>query len=64
MVSSLVLKQSMHLCADSSTAPKQGDQWQLTGDCDGCGIAFYKDEELGEVCIDTSGLLAWEEQPW
>lgn len=40
------------------------DNWQLEGECDGCGRALYNGEEVGELCIDTAPLLDWRETPW
>ncbi len=40
------------------------DAWVLTGECDGCGLATYNGEPVGEVCIDTEPLLDWEGTPW
>ena len=39
-------------------------QWELIGECDGCGIAYLQDEEFGEICIDMTPLIDWEGQPW
>ena len=39
------------------------EEWELTGSCDGCGALRKEDNILGEICIDTSVLLNWEE-PW
>lgn len=33
-------------------------------DCDGCGQAWFRGEEVGEVCADFSALLNWGDQPW
>ena len=38
--------------------------WNLTGECDGCGIAHTSLGEMIEVCLDVSALLDWEEKPW
>ena len=38
--------------------------WQLTGECDGCGRLTHKGEELGQACLDGSVMLDWEERPW
>ncbi len=32
--------------------------------CDGCGEAWFRGERVGEVCVDMTRLLAWEESPW
>lgn len=32
--------------------------------CDGCASAWTAGHRLGEVCVDTSPLLAWERSPW
>lgn len=32
--------------------------------CDGCGVAFFRGEEVGTVCADFGPLLAWEASPW
>jgi hypothetical protein len=41
-----------------------GEDWTLTGICDGCGMAQTETGEEYEVCIDAQPLLDWEEQPW
>lgn len=40
------------------------EDWSMSGDCDGCGVASHKGEDIGEICIDTSSLVDWEERPW
>lgn len=32
--------------------------------CDGCGTAWYRGEPLDDVCVDFTGLFAWEARPW
>jgi len=32
--------------------------------CDGCGVAFVQGEVVGEVCVDATVVLDWEETPW
>ncbi len=32
--------------------------------CDGCGGAWFEGTYVGEVCLDFSTLLDWEERPW
>lgn len=32
--------------------------------CDGCGTAWYRGEPLDDVCVDFTGLFAWEGRPW
>ncbi len=38
--------------------------WQLTGECDGCGVASFHGEVIGEVCVDIAPLLDWRDSPW
>lgn len=38
--------------------------WEMSGECDGCGTAYHNGEEIGEICIDNSSLIDWEERPW
>jgi len=33
-------------------------------DCDGCGAAFVQGEVVGQVCVDATSLVAWEDSPW
>jgi hypothetical protein len=42
------------------------DRWEdgEVSECDGCATAWAKGMEVGEVCIDTSILTAWEGAPW
>jgi hypothetical protein len=40
------------------------ENWQLTGECDGCGMLSGPDGLLGEICIDTSPMLDWGDRPW
>lgn len=32
--------------------------------CDGCGLAWFRGEEMGPVCVDVSTLLALGVEPW
>jgi hypothetical protein len=32
-------------------------------DCDGCGRLFFRGELLGDACVDTTSVLAWDETP-
>lgn len=32
--------------------------------CDGCGGAWYEGSYVGEICLDFTSLLDWEERPW
>jgi len=32
--------------------------------CDGCGVAFHNDVEIGSVCSNFSMWFDWEEYPW
>lgn len=32
--------------------------------CDGCVDVWWRGENLGETCPDTSGLVNWEGRPW
>ena len=34
------------------------------GTCDGCATVFHGEEALGEVCIDPTPVIAWENTPW
>ena len=36
----------------------------VPGSCDGCGVATWRGEVIGEACADFSGLLDWTEAPW
>ena len=38
--------------------------WQLTGECDGCGVASFNGDVIGQVCVDISPLLDWGDSPW
>ena len=38
--------------------------WELMGECDGCGQLSHKGENIGEVCLDFSSVLEWEDRPW
>ncbi len=40
------------------------EDWTLTGLCDGCGSAYLNDQLVGEICLDLSPILDWEEAPW
>ena len=40
------------------------EDWQLTGACDGCGMATTELGEAYEFCIDTEPLTLWEDAPW
>ena len=41
-----------------------GQDWSMTGPCDGCGTAFIDQEPIGQICPDFSGLFNWTERPW
>ncbi|MBM4392255.1 MAG: hypothetical protein FJ090_14135 [Deltaproteobacteria bacterium] len=32
--------------------------------CDGCADVWWRGENIGEACPDTSGLVNWESNPW
>ena len=32
--------------------------------CDGCGSAWFRGEEVGQVCLDFSALTDWGSAPW
>lgn len=34
------------------------------GMCDGCGEAYFRGDDVGTVCVDFTGLNAWEGAPW
>ena len=34
------------------------------GACDGCGRLYFQGEELGEVCVGETEMLAWGVSPW
>ena len=36
----------------------------LSGECDGCGLAYSDSGEVGEICVDIGGLVDWRESPW
>ncbi|MBX2796395.1 MAG: hypothetical protein KTR31_01960 [Myxococcales bacterium] len=33
-------------------------------DCDGCGTVYFQGVEMGQSCVDFSGLTTWEDSPW
>lgn len=41
-----------------------GDGIEDPDSCDGCASVWTSGTRLGEVCVDTSSLLAWEGSPW
>lgn len=46
------------------TPDAQGSLPKDPSACDGCGTVGFEGERLGEVCLDLSPLLAWEDAPW
>ena len=32
--------------------------------CDGCGVGFVQGEVVGDVCVDATSVLDWEQSPW
>ena len=40
------------------------EDWQLTGECDGCGMATTEFGDAYEFCVDVAPLVLWEEVPW
>lgn len=38
--------------------------WQLIGECDGCGMATTQFGDTYEFCVDLEPLILWEETPW
>ena len=32
--------------------------------CDGCGAAWFGGDALGQVCVDFTPLIDWEDSPW
>lgn len=41
-----------------------GETFETSGACDGCGDVFYKGEPAGEACADFSTWLGWGAAPW
>jgi len=38
--------------------------WAFKPYCDGCGMAYFRGEEIGPSCIDFSSWLDWEQITW
>lgn len=32
--------------------------------CDGCAVAWFQGQSLGDVCVDFSSLMDWKDVPW
>jgi hypothetical protein len=41
-----------------------GERYEMTGDCDGCGAVTLHGAYVGEACADFAPLLDWTERPW
>ncbi|MBM74620.1 MAG: hypothetical protein CMK59_04395 [Proteobacteria bacterium] len=39
-------------------------EWDLMGVCDGCAQLTQQGDVLGEICLDFSSILEWEDRPW
>jgi hypothetical protein len=46
------------------TESEDGSYGAPPGTCDGCGIVYLANKEVGEACIDISPLIDWVDQPW
>lgn len=40
------------------------EDWQLVGECDGCGMATTQFGDTYEFCVDLEPLILWEGTPW
>ncbi len=40
------------------------EEWELQGECDGCGTLFQNEEYLGLLCLPELDWLSWEGRPW
>lgn len=39
--------------------PAPGSTTAFPAECDGCGVVWFRGQEIGEVCPDLSTLIAW-----
>jgi len=44
--------------------PAYWGAWAFQPHCDGCGMAYFRGEELGPVCTDFSTFMNFERFPW
>ena len=44
--------------------PAYWGAWAFQPHCDGCGMAYFRGEEVGPTCIDFSSWLEWENLSW